>query len=335
MRGSQEYQCSLLAGVVFESGLSKLEQKKEGMLANTSTINAYKEVWIDLIRFIESNYGVKDFQSLHAEHIAHYVQLKFLTGISIQRAQLVVSAIGKLETALKKLATHFGNAHKYTAYDFSIRHALLKEAKQCSLLKQGSKAKHYSRAYADPLRLIESLSDPLFKLAAKIQLEGGARVAAVETIYRLKRIKPEKLCINHLNDIAIVEHSDSHVFVSQLQGIKEETYTKKSVGYLLTVEKGGKPGLIILSIKTYQELEHYLNTHECFKINYDSYITALKKAAENSQQVYQGSHGLRWNYAQNRTAELLEHGYSLTLTNQIVSWEMKHERDSTTQHYNQ
>jgi hypothetical protein len=61
--------------------------------------------------------------------------------------------------------------------------------------------------------------------------------------------------------------------------------------------------------------------------------SSRKEAAEHSQQAYQGSHGLRWNYAQNRTVELLKYGFSFTHAEQIVGWEMKHERASITQHY--
>lgn len=259
--------------------------------------------------------------------------LKLQTGITIQRAELISSAVGKLEVALKLLGKKFGNHKKYDEYDFSIRHIVLHNAKQSNILRKGSRVKHYTRAYKDPPGLIDALLNPFYKLAAKIQFESGARVSAVENIYRLKRIKPEKLVNNHLNAIPIVRESGKHVFIEQLQGIKADPYTHKESGFLLTVEKGGKPGLVRLSIETYEELNDYLDQNGAFKINYNAYLRALEAAAVKTSQRYEASHGLRWNYAQNRIVELQESGYSFHQAEQIVSWEMKHERPSITQHY--
>lgn len=333
MRGSRQYQCAQLAKVIFQSELSKIDQKKEGRLANTSTIDTYKEVWIEIIDYCFNEEKIKDTQALTATYIERYISLKLQTGITIQRAELISSAVGKLEAALKLLGKKFGNREKYGEYDFSIRHIVLHNAKLSNILRKGSRTKHYTRAYKYPEKLIHALSCPLCKLAASIQLQGGARVSAVENIYSLKRVKPEKLVNNYLSDIPIIRASAKHVFVKQLQGIKADPYTKKESGYVLTVEKGGKPGLVRLSIPIYQELYDYIDKHGAFHMKYDVYLKALEKAAEKTCQNYQGSHGLRWNYAQNRILELQESGYSFKQAEQIVSWEMKHERPSITQHY--
>ncbi|NBK98094.1 MAG: hypothetical protein EOM50_08750 [Erysipelotrichia bacterium] len=333
MRGSRKYQCSQIAKVIFQPELSKIDQKKEGRIANASTTETYGEVWIEIIDYFFNEEKIKDIQALNSTHIERYMTMKLQTGISIQRAELISSAIGKLEVGLKMLGTRFENSDKYAEYDFSIRHTILQNAKQSNILRKGSRVKHYTRAYKDPLGLIDALVNPFYKLAAKIQFESGARVSAVENIYRLKRIKPEKLVNNHLNSIPIVSESAKHVFVEQLQGVKADPYTHKESGFLLTVEKGGKPGLVRLSMKTYEELNDYLDQNGAFKINYNTYLRALEAAAVKTCQRYEASHGLRWNYAQNRIVELQESGYSFHQAEQIVSWEMKHERPSITQHY--
>jgi len=333
MRGSAANILTEICKIIYQPDLSKNDQKKEGLLANAHTVEAYKNAWDEIIKFVLIECKIKDFQAVTADNIEQYFSLKLQTGITIQYAELISSAIGKLETALKKLACKYGNAGKYQAYNFSIRFKILKDAKERNILKKGSKVKYFSRAYQNPLQLINALTDPWFKLAATIQLEGGARVSAVEKIYPLRPIKPHKLIDNKLTNIEIVKESPKHVFVKQLQGIQPDFYTKEKVGYLLTVEKGGKPGLVRISIDTYELLEMYLEENGSFEIAYDAYIDALKEAAEKTHQTYNGSHGLRWNYAQNRIVELQEYGYSYAQSEQIVSWEMKHNRASITQHY--
>lgn len=333
MRGSKANILEEICKVIYQPELSKIDQKKEGLLANAHTVEAYKNIWQEVIQFVLVECKTKDFQRIESMHIENYFSQKLQTGITIQYAELISSAIGKLEIALKRLAYQYQNVQNYALYDFSIRFKLLKEAKEKNFLKKGSRVKYYSRAYSNPKELINALTNPMFKLAATIQLEGGTRIAAVENIYTLKCIKSEKLIINGLKHLPVIRQTKQHVFVAQLQGISLDPYTKKESGYLFTVEKGGKPGLIRISIQTYQTLQLYLNESGSFKINYYLYISALKEAAEKTNQIYYSSHGLRWNYAQNRITELQECGYSFAQAEQMVSLEMKHNRPSITQHY--
>ena len=64
-----------------------------------------------------------------------------------------------------------------------------------------------------------------------------------------------------------------------------------------------------------------------------AYLKHLKSAAEISKQQYNGSHGLRWDFAQERMKILQKTGllYEQCLT--IVSQEMGHERADITLHY--
>jgi hypothetical protein len=68
--------------------------------------------------------------------------------------------------------------------------------------------------------------------------------------------------------------------------------------------------------------------------NKSAYREALKEAAFESNQDYHGSHGLRWNYAQERMDELLK-ATSMTYVEglQAVAWEMGHERADISEHY--
>lgn len=96
--------------------------------------------------------------------------------------------------------------------------------------------------------------------------------------------------------------------------------------------KGGKVLTKDLSESLRQDLEQRFK-HGELKIDHDSYRADLKRAAEETGQEYQGSHGLRWNYAQNRMTELKNEGRSYYESLGVVSREMGHERPDITEHY--
>ena len=98
-------------------------------------------------------------------------------------------------------------------------------------------------------------------------------------------------------------------------------------------EKGGKQGEVLVSLKTYAELENYLSLNSKFKINRQDYYNDIKQAAFASKEIAEGSHGLRWNFAKRRMFEYGKAGYSYEDCLQQVSYEMKHNRASITQHY--
>jgi len=153
-----------------------------------------------------------------------------------------------------------------------------------------------ARAYDRPNALITQLT-PAHQIAAKIQYEGGARVREAA------RIRADQL----------VGNGKIHI---------------DSVG-----AKGGKARDIRVSAETYRHLQNHISQHGTFKINYNQYRHDLRQAAEKTDQAYQGSHGLRWNYAQERMVELQKAGetYEQGLTR--VSGEMGHIRADITEHY--
>ena len=103
----------------------------------------------------------------------------------------------------------------------------------------------------------------------------------------------------------------------QLKGFKIDDISKQSVGIIQTKEKGGKVGDVLVSLQTYKELEDYFIKNACEKLNIN----------------YQGSHGFRWTFAQNRVRIYQKHNYTYEQALQGVSWEMKHFRASITEHY--
>ena len=210
----------------------------------------------------------------------------------------ISSALGKLEIALKNFAK---NIHKIEKdYDFSIRQTILNEARDLKVVASN----YHNRAYKNPMLLISNLKNPMNKLAAKIQYQGGARIEGVALI------KPE-----------------------QLLGIKIDKVTQVEKGIIYTKEKGGKQGEVLVSLETYAELENYLSLNSKFKINRQDYYNDIKQAALISKEVSEGSHGLRWNFAKRRMFEYGKADYTYSDSLQQVSYEMKHNRASITEHY--
>ena len=152
--------------------------------------------------------------------------------------------------------------------------------------------------------LISNLKNPMNKLAAKIQYQGGARIEGVALI------KPD-----------------------QFLGIKIDKVTKAQKGIVHTKEKGGKQGEVLVSLETYKELENYISINSKFKINRQDYYNDIKQAAIISKEVSEGSHGLRWNFAKRRMFECGKADYTYSDSLQQVSYEMKHNRASITEHY--
>lgn len=151
-----------------------------------------------------------------------------------------------------------------------------------------------SRAYERPNEVPQNIMRADHQLAAKMQMEGGSRVNEIGLI-RAEQLRPG--------------------FKFEAQG------------------KGGKKLNPQLSEATWRELKAHIDRHGEFKIDHDDYRSSLKLAAHESSQQYNGSHGLRWNYAQRRMQELAAQKVDHYVALATVSKEMGHERPDITQHY--
>ena len=61
-----------------------------------------------------------------------------------------------------------------------------------------------------------------------------------------------------------------------------------------------------MSLETYTRLELVIADGTRFEFDKDAYRADLKEAAAKTGQDYEGSHGLRWSWAQERHAKLQE-----------------------------
>ncbi len=261
-----------------------------------ATADAYRAVWRQLLTHTKEFYGTKDIERLNGEHVASFLSSKIDDGVARATFAQYVAALEKLETSLNMYSDKFNRGR---TYDFSP--ALAKaSAEACDLEKFDG-----SRAYEDPRALISAITNPDFRLAAALQHESGGRVREASLIKK-----------------------------DQLHGIQRDAITGRERGVVEVQAKGGKIVHLKLSPDTYRTLERRISTGDgVFKIVGSSYRRALERAAVATKQDYQGSHGLRWCFAQERMGEVQRAGKCFDEALSIVSSEMGHERADITKHY--
>ncbi|MBN2833079.1 MAG: hypothetical protein JXK50_07125 [Campylobacterales bacterium] len=250
------------------------------------------------IPFTCKGIDLKDCEKIESFHVAAYMDYKIEYYSSKQHLEKISAALGKLEIALKHFAKNIHGEER--VYDFSIRQTFLDEARDLNYVANN----YHNRAYKNSEFLIQNLQKPLHKLAATIQYEGGARIEGVALI-----------------------KSD------QLLGAKLDFITNLQKGVIFTKEKGGKAGEVLVSLETYTQLQSHLSQNSTFKINRQSYYEDIKQSAFTCKEVPEASHGLRWNFAKRRMLEYAKAGYSYAESLQQISYEMKHNRASITEHY--
>lgn len=261
-------------------------------------MESYRSIWNNFFNYLKEHWNIKDFEQIESQHIQAYMDYKVEYYPSKQYLEKISAALSKLEIALQKFTKEIHGIEK--KYDFSIRQTILDEARDLKFVANN----YHNRAYINPTLLIQNLQNPLHKLAATIQYEGGARIEGVAFI------KPE-----------------------QVLGTKLDSITSIQKGIIFTKEKGGKAGEVLISLYTYNELQNYLFQNPKFKINRQAYYQDIKQAALLTFEVAEGSHGLRWNFAKRRMFEYAQAGYSYGESLQQVSYEMKHNRANITEHY--
>jgi len=304
MRGSVYYQTGQLAKSIFQEGAKKYEKTDPShpyymCVSSIQTMQTYRNVWNNLGNYLKEHWEIKDFEKITPEHIDAYIFYKIEYYPSKQYLEKIVSAIGKLEWALRYVSRNLHGEDR--VYDFDIRSQLLHYAKVQNLVANG----YHNRVYQDPMRIIENLSCEEHKLAAEIQLSGGARSEGVTLIKKEQVIKD----------------------------MGQDKITGKDVGFIITKEKGGKEGEVILAEGVYFWIERYLQSNKRFKISYQAYADDIRQTCLRLGITPHGSHGFRWTFAQNRVRAYQDAGYSYEQALQGVSWEMKHFRASITEHY--
>jgi len=303
MRGSVEYQTAQLTKIIFQERAKKEEKIDPNSehfekVSSYQTMASYRRVWNNFFHYLREHWRLNNCENIEGSHVAAYMDYKIEYYPSKQYLEKISAAIGKLQVVLKYYTQDkYGQAKEY---DFSVRQKILNSARN---LKQVAN-NHHNRAYKDPQSIIDNLSNPSHQLAATMQIEGGARLEGVGLIKK-----------------------------DQLEGYKTDSVTGKKVGVIETKEKGGKIGDVLISVKSYEALYKHIQLHGTFRISKQKYMKEIRDTCKSLNIQEDGSHGFRWNFAQNRLFEYAQAGYTYEQSLQLVSNEMKHNRASITEHY--
>lgn len=260
------------------------------------TADSYRETWRSVLDHAR-NVGVKDIEKLTNKEIHSYLQSRIHQGVAHATYQKEAAAVAKLEQALNRYSVEYSRGNIY-----SFKSAINES-------RTGSKELQRfdgSRAYDRPAQLVAAVANRDHQIAAAIQHEGGARV-----------------------------HEASLIRVDQLKGYRGDPAIGQQRGIIEIQGKGGKVGDKFVSPQTYQALERAIQGQGEFKVDKDAYRDSLKEAAAATDQQYdgRGSHGLRWNFAQERFNVLQERGSTYEQALAQVSNELGHERAEITLHY--
>lgn len=303
MRGSVYYQSAELVKVVFQEGLQKEERSNPNstsyqMVTSYNTMTSYRNVWNNFFNYLREHWQIKRCELITVEHVIAYMDYKIEYYPSKLYMAKINSALGKLEVALTRYSAINHDHPRH--YDFSQRLEVFNNAVELENVANN----YHDRAYKQPIKLIRNLLNPDHRLAATIQLQGGARLEGVSLIKK-----------------------------EQLLGTRLDTITNTEVGIIQTKEKGGKVGDVLVSILTYKQLLKHFETRTYFKIRKEDYMKEIRHTANNLGMQANGSHGFRWNFAKRRLFEYAQAGYTYEQSLLLVSSEMKHNRASITEHY--
>ena len=149
-------------------------------------------------------------------------------------------------------------------------------------------------AYESPQAVIERLSVPEHSLVARLQYEGGFRI-------------------------------------HEVAGIRESSFVD---GWGIQVRgKGGFERTVEISPELWREAKEVVERYGRIEFSYQSYLEELKDASLQSGQAYQGSHGFRYNFAQEKYEQFISEGLGHWEALKEVSELMGHHRPEITMHY--
>ncbi len=263
----------------------------------------------NFVRFIEDKKRASLLDvAMVAEDMGIYLTEKLeyyaVKKCSRQTMETVLSALGKMEYAINFYIEKHGLDDGLLDTE-KLRMEFYAQSK--ARLPKSSKV-FGNRAYPDPVRLIEHISNPVYQLQASLQYEGGLRAEGVGAPSN-RRLK------NPLTE-------------QGLRGTGNDPVTGRMVGIVAAVEKGGKETNHFVSLETYSRLEGHIKTHGQLASDYFLYVEAINQAARDTGQYGRGrgSHGLKHNFAQERYIECVQHGFSHEQALQQTSLETSHFR---------
>jgi len=260
-----------------------------------STERAYTDVWAQVLAYGKS--------LPRGERIREMEQIdqRIVTGYLSEKIQKGVShnTFNQYTAAVEKLETALNlYSQRYHADDGrgrTYQFDLSAVREQARDLSRPGP--DFSRSYDRPKELIAALRSEVHRIAASVQYEGGARLR-------------------------------------EINGLRAENLKGNNMIHL-THTKGGRERDIHVKPETYRALEKHIAEHGGrFMFSKDAYRRDLRHGAEETDQEYQSTHGLRWNFAQAEMERLqVEEHRSYDESLQIVAEELGHNREDITRHY--
>ena len=213
--------------------------------------------------------------------------------LSAKSLQNISSAFGKLEAIMKEKLGMEVNFG--SREDYSGRFLANKIASELE-------STNARGAYENPEALISNLSNETHKLVAELQYQAGLR------IHEVKQIREGSL--------------------------KSWTDGNGEVHYGIEVRgKGGFERTVEVPKELWDRAKETVEKDGKIDFSYQSYLSDLREASWATGQAYQGSHGLRYNFACEKYNELIQNGWGHTEALKEVSELMGHHRPEITEHY--
>jgi len=165
--------------------------------------------------------------------------------------------------------------------------------------KIASEKSYYSDrgSYENPQAVVENLSNPVHQLVAELQWKGGLRI-------------------------------------HEVAGLREDSFSCRQESHEITVKgKGGYERSVPIERELWEKAREMVQENGRIPFDYKEYLEDLRESAWGTGQKYQGSHGLRYNFAQEKYEELLKEGLGHHEALKEVSELMGHHRPEITKHY--
>lgn len=292
---------------------SKQDLGEHRGIHGTTTRDNYLQVWKEFFNDQKAEYGKFDADKITPDDVERFLNEKIDRGVARTTVQHDAAALKKLQKAMNDLAQREG---RDTRHDWKQPLREARERAERELDKD-----HYDRSFLDPRAVVDALKREDHQLVAKLQLEGGARVSEASKI-------------------------EAH----QLAGI-HTTRQGQEVGVFCVHGKNGKIRAITMSPDTYRQLENHIEAKGQLNVDYDRYREGLLAAAKATGQFqtievqgrtsgqmktvqdWGGTHGLRYNYAQESYRQHVDGGIGEREALARVSYEMGHNRPDITRLY--
>lgn len=200
--------------------------------------------------------------------------------------------------------------------------------------------------FSQYLAAVEKLETALNMYAKKYNTGNVFKFEIIGNIWKPKQ--PKKVWFDRafVDPAALIEHIKNHKYqlianlqyhtgflLSELNSLTMDSLLPKNKIFIITTRRGLKT-VIQLPENLYSILRERMMTNQNrLKFDQSKYSRELKKAANDSGQKWNGTHGLRWNYVQTRFSDLQRDGKSYTYAEYLLSRELGNLRTDTIEHY--